>query len=79
MNHQANSITAKTKGQAMAEIDQVKRQMMYDDDFIDALGDYIKGLDEETKFLELYDFWWRWIEENMTREDVTKFIKTGEL
>ena len=63
----------------MAEVDQVKRQMMYDDDFIEALHSYIKGLDEETKIMELYDFWWRWMEENMTREDVTNFIKTGEL
>lgn len=61
------------------QVDQVKRQMMYDDDFIEALHTYIKELDEETKTMELYDFWWRWMEENMTREDVTKFIKTGEL
>ena len=61
------------------EIDQVKRQMMYDEEFIDRLDQYIKGLTAEEQFMELYDFWWRWIEENMTREDVTKFIKTGEL
>lgn len=66
-------------GRDVMQVDQVKRQMMYAEDFIDALGDYIKGLDEESKFMELYDFWWRWIEENMTREDVAKFIKTGEL
>lgn len=63
----------------MAEIDQVKRQMMYDDDFIEQLHKYIKGLDEETKTMELYDFWWRWMEEHMTREEVNQFIKTGEL
>lgn len=61
------------------QVDQVKRQMMYDDDFIEALHTYIKGLDEETKVMELYDFWWRWMEEHMTREDVSQFIKTGEL
>lgn len=66
-------------GRDVMQVDQVKRQMMYDDDFIEALHSYIKGLDEETKVMELYDFWWRWMEENMTREDVTKFIKTGEL
>ena len=61
------------------EVDQVKRQMMYDEDFIDALGDYIKELDEEARFIQLYDFWWRWIEEHMTRDEVIQFIKTGEL
>ena len=66
-------------GRDVMQVDQVKRQMMYAEDFIDALGDHIKGLDEESKFMELYDFWWRWIEKNMTREDVAKFIKTGEL
>ena len=66
-------------GRNVMQVDQVKRQMMYDDDFIEQLHSYIKGLDEETKTMELYDFWWRWMEEHMTREDVTKFIKTGEL
>ena len=61
------------------QVDQVKRQMMYDDDFIEALHNYIKGLDEETKVMELYDLWWRRMEEHMTREEVSQFIKTGEL
>ena len=61
------------------EVDQVKRQMMYDEEFIDQLDRYIKGLTAEEQFMELFDFWWAWIEQHMTREDVTKFIKTGEL
>jgi len=61
------------------EVDQVKRQMMYDDDFIEQLDRYINGLPPEVKHMELYDFWWRWMEEHMTRDEVTQFIKTGEL
>ena len=61
------------------EVDQVKRQMMYDDDFIDQLDKYIKGLTAEEQFMELFDFWWQWMEQHMTRDEVTQFIKTGEL
>lgn len=63
----------------MAEVDPVKRQMMYDNDFIDQLHRYIVSLDNDVKNMELYDFWWRWMEEHMTRDEVSQFIKTGEL
>lgn len=63
----------------MTEIDQVKRQMMYDDDFIEQLDTYIKRLTKEEQHMELYDFWWRWMEEHMTRDEVSQFVKTGEL
>jgi len=53
--------------------------MMYDDEFIERLDMYIKGLKPEEQFMELYDFLWQWMEQHMTRDEVTQFIKTGEL
>ena len=61
------------------EVDQVKRQMMYDDDFIEQLDRYINGLPPEVKHMELYDFWWQWMEQHMTRDEVEQFKQTGEL
>ena len=54
------------------------KQFMYDDEYRDALNDYLDSLDNDIKRALLYDFIFEYMETSMTNEQVQQFIETGE-
>ena len=62
---------------------EVERQRvqfrMYQQDFIDAMDDYINGLSQREMYDMLYEFWFDWLLENKDVEFIEKFIESKEL
>ena len=54
------------------------KQFMYDDEYRNALNDYLDSLDNDIKRALLYDFIFEYMETSMTNEQIQQFIDTGE-
>jgi hypothetical protein len=62
---------------------EVERQRvqfrMYQQDFMDAMDEYLNKLTHREMYDMIYEFWFDWILEHRDVEFVEKFIKSKEL
>lgn len=62
---------------------EVERQRvqfrMYQQDFMDAMDEYINKLTHREMYDMLYEFWFDWLLENKDVEFIEKFIESKEL